>query len=206
MSSIRKYEKRLEGAKFRIINELMYKNEKIEPEQLLEYHIGYRSQTQKWPVNPIDTIIEHLKTKEYSKIADVGCGEALLAQKIAHVDSYDYYPINESIIKSDINEIKCEDAEYECAVYCLSLMKNNVGAAMKECNRIVKVGGCVVIAEVLSRISSLNEFYTQMLAMGFKKNSVLASNDFFIIVEFIKVKDCDKVVDMFLKECVYKKR
>ncbi|ELA48085.1 hypothetical protein VCUG_00508 [Vavraia culicis subsp. floridensis] len=206
MSCIRKYEKRLEGAKFRIINELMYKNQEIAPEQLLEYHIGYRSQTHKWPVNPINAIIEHLKTKEYGKIADVGCGEALLAQSIPNVCSYDYYPINESIIKCDINEIKCGDEEYDCVVYCLSLMKNNVGAAMKECNRMVKKNGNVIIAEVLSRITNLNEFYTQMLTMGFKKSGVLAKNDFFIVIEFVKIKECDRAADIFLKECVYKKR
>lgn len=205
MSYLRKYEKRLEGAKFRIINELMYKNKEIKPGQLLEYHIGYRSQIEKWPVNPLTVIIEYLKDKIY-KIADIGCGEAVLAQSINNVDSYDHYPIDEKIIKSDLNEIKCDDNVYDCVVYCLSLMKNDVGPTMVECSRILKTGGIVLIGEVLSRIDNLSGFYKKMLLLGFKKKSVLISNQYFIVIEFEKVQEPQKNVSIILKDCVYKKR
>lgn len=53
------------GARFRYLNEQIYKREsneanklfKEDPDAFQAYHEGYRQQINKWPLNPLDVII-----------------------------------------------------------------------------------------------------------------------------------------------------
>ena len=83
---------KLEGARFRILNEVLYTSPAEEslkmfnddPELMNEYHSGFREQVaSKWPKNPLDNIITFLrKKKTVKKIGDFGCGEARLAKEL----------------------------------------------------------------------------------------------------------------------------
>lgn len=61
-----KLQNKLESGRFRYINEKLYsinslsafKLFKSEPELFDAYHEGFSSQVQKWPVNPVDTMID----------------------------------------------------------------------------------------------------------------------------------------------------
>ena len=102
---------KLEGAKFRLLNEQLYttrgdeafKAFASEPSLFDVYHRGYREQVAKWPENPLDHIIAWVGRKHAAKanlrkgseskkaksssprlaIADFGCGDAVLAEKCA---------------------------------------------------------------------------------------------------------------------------
>lgn len=60
---------RLESSRFRFLNEKLYNNEstqskeyfKEEPEAFKAYHQGYKRQMERWPVKPLDIIIEAVK-------------------------------------------------------------------------------------------------------------------------------------------------
>lgn len=60
---------KLKGARFRYLNEQMYTNQGKQAKQFFEkdkdaykaYHIGYRQQVTKWPINPVDVIIRKIK-------------------------------------------------------------------------------------------------------------------------------------------------
>lgn len=64
-------EQRLESARFRYINELLYSSSsgdakrmfQQDPEAFWVYHKGYTSQVQRWPVNPVDQIISYIQKK-----------------------------------------------------------------------------------------------------------------------------------------------
>lgn len=64
-------EQRLESARFRYINEVLYSSSSGEakrmfqqdPEAFWVYHKGYTSQVQRWPVNPVDQIISYIQKK-----------------------------------------------------------------------------------------------------------------------------------------------
>lgn len=266
MSILRKFERRLECAKFRLINELMYNDEQIDTHQLLEYHIGYESSVRKWPANPVDVIAEHLLGKDgvYERrvsddgdvcerrvsderrgkhsdrdehkhernhtdrderkherkhsargqrkshsppllIADVGCGQSKLSHRLQNVHSFDKFPVSPTIKQCDLEAIPAESGTYDCVVYSLSLMKRNIGRAVMEGNRVTRTGGLCVVAEAVSRIRCLEEFYARMMVMGFRKERVVFRSGYFVVVEFCKVGE-GKETDLYLKECVYKKR
>lgn len=60
---------KLKGARFRYLNEQMYTNQGKRAKQFFEndkdaykaYHVGYRQQVTKWPINPVDIIIRKIK-------------------------------------------------------------------------------------------------------------------------------------------------
>lgn len=82
-----KMKAKLEGGRFRFINEKLYSTVGKEafslfqkqPELFDVYHDGYRNQVEKWPENPLDVFIKFLQGKpEKLVVADFGCGEARL--------------------------------------------------------------------------------------------------------------------------------
>lgn len=64
-------EQRLESARFRYINEVLYSTSSGEakrmfsqdPQAFWVYHKGYTAQVQRWPANPVDTIISYIQQK-----------------------------------------------------------------------------------------------------------------------------------------------
>ena len=64
-----KFQRKLEGARFRSINEKLYcrKGEdsfqdfQEDPSLFGVYHEGFREQVKSWPVNPLDVIIKWIK-------------------------------------------------------------------------------------------------------------------------------------------------
>lgn len=64
-------EQRLESARFRYINEVLYSTSssearrmfKQDPQAFWIYHRGYMAQVQKWPANPVDAIIAYIRQK-----------------------------------------------------------------------------------------------------------------------------------------------
>ena len=98
-----KFLSRLSGSRFRELNEELYttnsesafKRFQENPELFEQYHEGFRTQVKSWPVNPVDVICKwvisfyHKKKKEMKeknqkqlRIADFGCGDAKLAEKL----------------------------------------------------------------------------------------------------------------------------
>lgn len=64
-----KLRENLKGSRFRFLNEIMYKQSGSQSLKLLQddptaftaYHEGYRHQISKWPMNPLDRIINNIK-------------------------------------------------------------------------------------------------------------------------------------------------
>ncbi|KAJ1675853.1 25S rRNA (adenine645-N1)-methyltransferase [Spiromyces aspiralis] len=97
-----KMHQKLQGAKFRWINEQLYTTSsqnafemmQSDPQIFTEYHLGFSSQVSKWPINPVDVFIADLRdnyirpNKKKARqdrqqrvvVADMGCGEAKLAK------------------------------------------------------------------------------------------------------------------------------
>jgi ribosomal RNA-processing protein 8 len=111
------FQARLSGSRFRILNEELYTTSSTtaferfsaHPELYDEYHDGFRSQVEHWPVNPVDVIVGRLKKevdvffeqggndnqlqqqqqqridKKQIVVADFGCGDADLAKQLLKV-------------------------------------------------------------------------------------------------------------------------
>ncbi|EJW02240.1 hypothetical protein EDEG_03324, partial [Edhazardia aedis USNM 41457] len=207
-----KLEKRLRGAKFRLINEKIYKNKisKLYKNEMKEYHIGYADQVKKWPENPLDVLISKLKCLKNKKIADLGCGEAKLSKELTQntVFSVDLLTKGPHIIEADIEKTPFENDSMDIVVFCLSLMKKNVFKAIKESNRICKKDGILYIAEVASRFSNIKKFIEKIEKIGYRLKFVDKSNNHFVLFEFEKTKDFDLKgsLEIILKPCKIKPR
>ncbi|XP_024132941.1 ribosomal RNA-processing protein 8 [Oryzias melastigma] len=212
-------EQRLESARFRYINELLYSSSsgdakrmfQQDPEAFWVYHKGYTSQVQRWPVNPVDQIISYIQKKPPSLVvADFGCGDCKIARSVKNkVHSFDLAATCELVTVCDMSKVPLRDASVDIAVFCLSLMGTNLADFLAEANRVLKNGGVLKVAEVASRFENVRNFITALSSLGFKMVSKDVENTHFHSFEFIKTGNAPKNVKKFgiqLKPCVYKKR
>ncbi|KAI8609809.1 ribosomal RNA-processing protein 8-like protein [Chytriomyces sp. MP71] len=238
-----KMKKSLSGGRFRMINEKLYTTTsnvavelfKDEPETFHIYHEGFRAQVESWPSNPVDQYIKSLSTLRGTKttrkgdpivIADMGCGEAALAKSLIslntdavtrfRVHSFDLASPNDFVVACDIRHVPLEDDAVDVVVFSLSLMGTNFLDFLREAWRILKMGGQLKIAEVVSRFPDVSKFIAALVEIGFKLVSKNTSNKMFIFFEFTKVVErSEKPKSMkhasdeggpLLTPCIYKKR
>nr|XP_055052064.1 ribosomal RNA-processing protein 8 [Misgurnus anguillicaudatus] len=214
-----KMEKRLEAARFRHINELLYTSTSGEAKRMFQqdpdaigiYHRGYTAQVQHWPENPLDSIISYIRQRPASLVvADFGCGDCKVAKSLKNkVHSFDLAPACKLATACDMSKVPLRDSTVDIAVFCLSLMGTNLGDFLKEANRVLVMGGVLKIAEVASRFEDVRSFTGAMSSLGFKLVSKDTENTHFYSFEFIKTGNAPENVKkpgLQLKPCLYKKR
>ncbi|KAA0202700.1 hypothetical protein HAZT_HAZT001417 [Hyalella azteca] len=217
-SLAQKMQLKLNVAKFRMINEQLYKISgeeaqelfKDDPESFKIYHDGFQSQVALWPLKPLDIIIDWLKIQDSSwVVADFGCGEGELAERVQQkVHSLDLVAIKPHV-PCDMAHTPLRPQSVNVAVFCLSLMGTNVSDFIKEANRTLKPGGILKIAEVESRITNVEEFVAKIQKFGFKCCKKPVNHNYFVSFDFKKVKDVknrENLPVIKLKPCLYKKR
>ncbi|XP_018008155.1 25S rRNA (adenine-N(1))-methyltransferase isoform X2 [Hyalella azteca] len=218
-SLAQKMQLKLNVAKFRMINEQLYKISgeeaqelfKDDPESFKIYHDGFQSQVALWPLKPLDIIIDWLKIQDSSwVVADFGCGEGELAERVQQkVHSLDLVAIKPHVTACDMAHTPLRPQSVNVAVFCLSLMGTNVSDFIKEANRTLKPGGILKIAEVESRITNVEEFVAKIQKFGFKCCKKPVNHNYFVSFDFKKVKDVknrENLPVIKLKPCLYKKR
>ncbi|KAJ1311915.1 hypothetical protein OPQ81_010375 [Rhizoctonia solani] len=211
MSELQKLvKKNLQGSKFRLINEKLYKSSSIdaqammraEPETYTEYHIGFRHQTKSWPSNPVDLISTSLSTlPPRSVIVDLGCGDAQLAKTLVpqglNVLSFDLVSDNKWVVEADIctrvplpggEDAQSEGAIADACVCSLSLMSTNWIGCAREAWRVLRIGGRFVVAEVTSRFRDSKEFCKVLSDLGFDLVEQSTPSTHFLLFEFRKVE------------------
>ncbi|KAF4602215.1 25S rRNA (adenine645-N1)-methyltransferase [Pleurotus pulmonarius] len=219
----------LDGARFRMINETLYKSHSSEasrmmhedPQMFEEYHSGFRRQVQSWPSNPVEVYIEELSSRPGLVIADLGCGDAVLAQSLVPkgltVLSFDLVSRNPYVIEADIcaklplpgsepssndGDPSAGDAHVVDLVVCaLSLMGTNWPNCIREAWRVLKPDGELKIAEVASRFKDVKEFIALINSYGFrvKKGSKDKSNSHFTFFTFVKTPRASKTDEEWQK-------
>ncbi|TDL29614.1 hypothetical protein BD410DRAFT_780076 [Rickenella mellea] len=226
----------LDGARFRWINELLYKSDSLEAHQMMqdnpkayeEYHTGFRHQVKSWPSNPVTHYISFLST--YPKgtlVVDLGCGDAALARALVpkglHVLSFDLVSANPFIIEADIcgnlplpGDLSSDAGQVVDVVVCsLSLMSKNWVKCIREVRRVLRKGGELRIAEVASRFTDVKEFIAIISSAGFRFGSMDDRNSHFTLFDFKKsdgVTITDQQWDSLssrgqvLQPCEYKRR
>ena len=209
---------KMEGARFRWINEQLYtttgndakKLFQNEPELFSVYHQGFATQVSKWPINPLDHVIEYVTSlPRHMVIADFGCGEARLAQSVPHtVHSFDLVACNSWITACDMAHVPLPNASVDVCVFCLSLMGTNITDFINEGKRVLKQDGRLKICDVASRFTSVENFAKDVESFGFKLFKTHTLSKMFIDLEFrltYKSK-ISKLPNIQLKPCCYKRR
>ncbi|KAM9733001.1 uncharacterized protein rrp8 isoform 1-T1 [Menidia menidia] len=212
-------EQRLEAARFRYINELLYSTSSGEARRMFQqdpqafwvYHKGYTAQVQRWPANPVDAIISFIHKKPPSLVvADFGCGDCKIARSVKNkVHSFDLASTCELVTVCDMASVPLGDRSVDIAVFCLSLMGTNLVDFLTEANRVLKTGGFLKIAEVASRFENDRNFVSSLASLGFKLVSKDTENSHFYSFDFVKTGNAPKNVKKYglqLKPCLYKKR
>ncbi|XP_046978504.1 ribosomal RNA-processing protein 8 [Vanessa cardui] len=211
---------RLKAAKFRFLNEKLYTTTGSEAQKLFEedptafqtYHEGYQQQMKKWPVKPLDVIIKRIQKMPKSyKIADMGCGEAELSRRVAQsVRSFDLVARAPGVEACDVTRTPLCAAQLDAAVYCLALMGTELTRYLLEANRVLRVGGHLLIAEVESRFDNVDDFVRDVQRLGFSLKKLDKTHKVFFFMEFTKIRDPpvkkSKLPILKLKPCIYKKR
>lgn len=213
-----KMESQLAGARFRYINELLYTRPSAEAQELFRqepelyevYHQGFRSQSARWPQNPVITIATWLKGKPPTwAVGDMGCGDAQLAQLVPQtVHSFDLIAVNERVTACDIAAVPLPDGSLDAVIFSLSLMGSNYVDFLREARRLLRPRGRLKVAEVRSRFESLERWLEQLRALGFDLVETDPSNTHFVLIEFRKAKvtPAAEAEVVPLKPCIYKRR
>ena len=145
-------------------------------------------------------------------LADLGCGEAYLAQNLKQkVFSFDLIKKNEFITKCDLMNIPLPDDCIDIAIFCLSLMGTNYLDFIVESKRILKNKGLLIVCEISSRIVSVDQFINMFNNLGFKIRKKLSIKNYFTLFIFrLNNKNLNKFQENsnydILKPCLYKKR
>lgn len=213
---------KMEGARFRWINEQLYTTAGHQAKQMFDedpslfevYHTGFATQVLKWPLNPLDKIITYVKSlPPDSVIADFGCGEAKLAQSVPHlVHSFDLVAVNSNVIACDMARVPLAKRSVDVVVFCLSLMGSNVSDFIQEARRVLKKGGLLKICEIASRIESVEDFVGSVESFGFKVIKTDTLSKMFLDFEFkatsvAKRGDSNSApINIHLNPCIYKRR
>lgn len=206
-----KFLSRLAGSRFRELNEELYTTDSSsalqrfqeKPELFEQYHDGFRTQVKSWPVNPIDVIYRWIistyrkqkhdlvkgkgKQAKQLRIADFGCGDAKLAEKLLKfqpnektskkskgsnkgseakgngcpfkVHSFDLVANgNKLITPCDMSNVPLKNGSVDIGVFVLALMGTNIADFIREAHRVLSPAGVLKIAEVRSRFESANEY------------------------------------------------
>uniref|UniRef100_A0A4W5MVE5 Ribosomal RNA-processing protein 8 n=1 Tax=Hucho hucho TaxID=62062 RepID=A0A4W5MVE5_9TELE len=212
-------EQRLESARFRYINEVLYTTSSGEAKRMFRqdpqafgiYHRGFTAQVQRWPANPVDAIISYIRHKPASLVvADFGCGDCKIALSVKNkVHSFDLALICDRVTVCDMANVPLKDGTVDIAVFCLSLMGTNLGDFLVEANRVLVMGGILKIAEVASRFENVRNFMGALSSLGFKLVTKDTENSHFYSFEFEKIAEAPeriKAGGLELRPCVYKKR
>ncbi|XP_062275008.1 ribosomal RNA-processing protein 8 [Scomber scombrus] len=212
-------EQRLESARFRYINEVLYSTSsgdakcmfRQDPQAFSIYHRGYTAQVERWPANPVDAIISYIKQKPASHVvADFGCGDCKIARSVKNkVHSFDLAAACDLVTVCDMANVPLKDKSVDIIVFCLSLMGTNLADFLAEANRVLKMGGVLKIAEVASRFDNVRSFVTALANLGFKMVSKDTENSHFYSFDCVKTSDAPENIKKFglqLNPCLYKKR
>lgn len=209
---------KLTSARFRFVNEQLYNSTGTEAAEMFAqdkdaftiYHAGFQCQVSKWPTNPVDRMIAYVNSSgSLAVVADFGCGEAKIARSVPNVvHSFDLVALNERVTACDMANVPLKTASVDIAVFCLSLMGTNIVQYLVEASRVLKLGGILLIAEVVSRFKKIGSFVRKLRKLGFElENKVV--NKMFVWFELKKIcavptEDCLPSIELY--PCLYKKR
>lgn len=174
------------------------------PEMFGEYHEGFRRQVTVWPENPVDSFLADIrargKVKQPGKgsggyapgakqalprtgkvctIADLGCGDARLAEELQKdgkkmnvaVKSYDLQSPSKLVTKADIANLPLADGSVNVTIFCLALMGTNWIDFIEEAYRILHWKGELWVAEIKSRFGPIRKNNVVTHSVGNRKKA-----------------------------------
>ncbi|WP_131743543.1 methyltransferase domain-containing protein [Legionella gratiana] len=155
------------------------------PEDWFYYHSLYRENRKTWLEIPYIEIAKRITRPEFI-VADLGCGENLLKQKIPNkVLSFDHIAIDDSVVACDISALPLANNQVDVAVLSLALMGSNSDSYVKEAYRILRNMGFIIIAEPSKKwAGKIDDLVKIMTDYGFTQPIVTQTEQFFYLQSF----------------------
>ena len=196
---------------FRYLSQLLYQSDSSDsfflfqqnPQLFSTYHQLYQKQQKKWRVDPLILLLKFIiKNKRYftNKLClDLGCGEAKLAQFLSigdsqqfkifkSIHSYDFVSTNKFVKEQNINKLPEKNNSVGLAVFSLSLMGRDWPVFVGEAVRVLEIGGCLFVFEVLTRFRNKFAFVKKLKKLGLRKVMGHNFGDYFCLLIFQKVE------------------
>ncbi|CCW59816.1 unnamed protein product, partial [Phytomonas sp. EM1] len=209
------FRSQLHASTFRLLNEQLYNAPIAFARRLLadratfeDYHVGYRQQLARWPVNPNEVIVAALLGDRRGRflahkakgmpgslpaswvVADMGCGEAAIAAALGPrgytVHSFDLVALNERVTVADLAAVPLEGNSVDVCIFSLSLMSTDYEKGLFEAFRILKPNRLLKVVEVRSRIPSAKKFAEMVESIGFTLDYQDVVGDYFVAFDFLK--------------------
>ena len=182
-----KMRNRLQGSQFRWLNEKLYTCSGTEAFEMMQkdermfenYHAGFQTQTEHWPVKPVDVAIAFVEKKAANRphgglcVADFGCGDADIAKHFSgqgegargegstnggagvQCHSFDLVSKSPLVVACNMASVPMASSTCDVAIFCLALMGTDYPLFLREAARVMKARACLWIAEVRSRFSGV---------------------------------------------------
>ncbi|XP_058040728.1 ribosomal RNA-processing protein 8 isoform X2 [Ahaetulla prasina] len=211
LSLRQRLESRLDAARFRYINQLLYTRSSREaaqlfqedPEALAVYHRGFALQAARWPERPTSLpSCGRLWLRGLhpgSQLAQPGTllrpgGPGPAGDRLRHGTGRPAGPAPHapSGLLAPPDSCSCrpqvplEDASVDVVVFCLALMGTNLREILQEAYRVLRLGGTLLVAEVASRFADLRTFLGALARLGFRLISKDVSSNYFYTFELRK--------------------
>ena len=174
-----------------------------DPTEWENYHTLYRAARVSWPVIPFEKIANWISQLPLNRVvADFGCGEDLLGQRLRHkgfaVHSFDHIAISDDVVRCDLAEgVPLADSEIDVAVFSLSLMGANSSNYLREAARTLVFDGRLIICEASSRFPEDHEIRSRLEQLGFHVTDISDDAQFTFIQALRTDRDPDNGVDLF---------
>jgi len=155
------------------------------------YHSALNKNKKLWPFDPNDVWISKIeKLPKSRKIADFGCGEAIMGRMFGknRVHSFDLHADDKELIKEcNIRSVPLRAKSVDVAVYNLSLMGTDWPEILKEGKRVLKAGGLMFIADTKNHIGGyLKEIRNVLEELDFNIFRFDDKKEPFVMIEAIK--------------------
>ncbi|KAJ7320443.1 hypothetical protein JRQ81_019954 [Phrynocephalus forsythii] len=147
-------------------------------------------------------------------VADFGCGDCTLARSLRNkVHCFDLVALDPRVTVCDMAQVPLETESVDVAVFCLALMGTNLREILEEANRVLRVGGTLLVAEVASRFPDVRAFVGALAQLGFRLLAKDVSGSHFFAFEFRKEEEeaaaaakGKALPGLALRPCLYKRR
>ncbi|RKO99904.1 hypothetical protein CXG81DRAFT_13875, partial [Caulochytrium protostelioides] len=216
---------RLAGSHFRMLNEQLYTTPssaavqlfRDAPDQFTAYHAGFARQVADWPINPLDVMVREVGAalkRRMAPSAPTDSAPLVKPSRPVAIYSFDLVSVAPHITACDIASLPLAADSVDVAVFCLALMGTNIVDFLTEALRVLRPGGTLKIAEVVSRFEDMDAFVAAVEQGGcvcVKRDA--ASNTMFLFLEFRKHTAAEVAAEpkgipasLALKPCIYKRR
>ena len=158
------------------------------PEEWHYYHSLYAEKRKEWDEIPYIELAKKINQRADWIVADMGCGENLLAKEIPNkVYAFDMVACEEKVTACDISNVPLKDGAVDVVVFSLSLMGSNYIDYLKEGFRILKPFGLLFICEPSKKHQNkLEEFKSKLTDIGFTVMKTNTESKRFVYVDCMK--------------------